>query len=528
MVTLISRCAPRILHPFLDLFHIYVRKRRVHPALRSYNRDMELSSDLCYQALRARDRRFDGHFFVGVTSTGIYCRPVCTARLPKRQNCTFHRSAAAAERAGFRPCLRCRPELAPGNARVDAVGRLAAAAADRIEEGALSEGGLEELAAELGVSGRHLRRVIEQEFGVTPIELAQTSRLLLAKRLLTDTDLPVTEIAFASGFSSLRRFNALFRERYRLNPTGLRRTRGAGSAAGFLACEIGYCPPLDWDGLLDFLRPRLCRGVEAIDGGRFSRALAMCGHRGWVAVEPAAGREALRVEVSLSLAPALRAVLATVKRVFDLGARPRQIAEALGPLAAAHPGMRLPGSFDPFETAVRAILGQQVSVAGARTLAERFARAFGDPVQIPVQVGDSAAGALGTDSLLTHYTPTAERIAAADPSELAALGILPARARTIVLLSREIAEGRIALRPGRAAERTVAQLCALPGIGEWTANYVAMRALAWPDAFLPTDLGVRKALGDPGVKRILEIAEPWRPWRAYATMHLWRSLEERG
>ena len=238
---------------------------------------MELNDDTCYQALLAHDRRFDGVFFVGVESTGIYCRPVCTTKMPKRVNCTFYRSASAAERAGFRPCLRCRPELAPGSARIDAINRLAAQAAGRIEDGALIEGGVEELAAELGVSGRHLRRVVEQEFGVTPVELAQTSRLLLAKRLLTDTDLPVIDVAFASGFSSLRRFNALFKERYRLNPTGLRKVRATKRETETLVCEVAYCPPLDWPALLGFLRGRACRGVEAVEGERYLRTIAIGG-----------------------------------------------------------------------------------------------------------------------------------------------------------------------------------------------------------------------------------------------------------
>jgi len=481
---------------------------------------MELNTDTCYQALLAHDRRFDGVFFVGVASTGIYCRPVCTAKMPKRENCTFHRSASSAERAGFRPCLRCRPELAPGNAQIDAFSRLAAAAASRIEDGALIDGGVEDLAADLGVSGRHLRRVVEQEFGVTPVELAQTSRLLLAKRLLTDTDLPVIEVAFASGFSSLRRFNALFKERYRLNPTGLRKVRAAARETESLVCEIGYCPPLDWNGLLDFLRGRLCRGVEAIEGDRYLRTIAIqpinsaAVAKGWISVTAAEGRDALRVEVSVSLAPVLRQVLAAVKRVFDLAARPRQIAAHLGALAEARPGLRVPGAFDGFEMAVRAILGQQVSVAGAATLAGRFVQAFGEPVVTPF-------------SGLTHLSPTASRIAAVDPAELVALGILASRAKSIVALAPAVSEGRLSLRPGRDVERTMVKLRELPGLGEWTAQYIAMRALGWPDAFPHTDLGIRKALGDPGPKRILEIAEAWRPWRSYATMHLWKSLEEK-
>jgi AraC family transcriptional regulator of adaptative response / DNA-3-methyladenine glycosylase II len=473
---------------------------------------MELNTDTCYQAVLTRDRRFDGVFFVAVASTGIYCRTVCTARTPRHENCTFHRSAAAAERAGYRPCLRCRPELAPGSAQIDAVSRLAGAAALRIEDGALVDGGVDRLAGDLGVSGRHLRRVIEREFGVTPVELAQTSRLLMAKRLLTDTDLPVTEIAFASGFSSLRRFNALFRERYRLNPTGLRKTRAASPEQPALVCELAYLPPYDWASLLGFLRPRVCTGIDAVEGDRYLRTVAVGEHRGWLAVEPAPGKHALRVAVSPSLAPALRPVLAAVRRVFDLAARPDVIAQHLGPLAAGRPGLRVPGAFDGFEMTVRAILGQQISVAAATTLAARYHRAFGEPIQTP------HAG-------LTHLSATPERVAAAEPAELIALGILSARANSIITLAGEVASGRLSLRAGGDAPQVMEQMQALPGIGEWTANYVAMRALGWPDAFPHTDLWICKALCDRNPKRILETAEKWRPWRAYAAMHLWKSLE---
>ena len=322
---------------------------------------MELNPDNCYQALLAHDARFDGLFFVGVRSTGIYCRPVCPSRAPRRAVCRFFPSAAAAERAGFRPCLRCRPELAPGLARVDAVSRLALDAASRIEDGALSERSVTDLAAELGISARHLRRVIESVYGVSPIELAQTQRLLLAKRLLTDTNLPVTEVAFASGFSSLRRFNALFKSRYRLNPTDLRRTR-LTSVPQTLWCELPYRQPLDWQSLRDFLVGRASGGVECLAEGRYVRTVQLGGHRGWIAAAPAEHKPVMRVEVSASLAPVLLPVLSRVKRLFDLAADPQQIADRLGPLAVAYPGLRVPCAFDGFEMAVRAILGQQISV----------------------------------------------------------------------------------------------------------------------------------------------------------------------
>ena len=473
---------------------------------------MELNSETCYQAILTHDSRFDGVFFVGVASTGIYCRTVCTAKTPRKENCTYHRSAAAAERAGFRPCLRCRPELAPGTALVDAAGRLARAAAGRIEDGALIDGGVEQLAADLGVTGRHLRRVIESEFGVTPVELAQTSRLLLAKRLLTDTDLPVIEVAFASGFSSLRRFNALFKERYRLNPTGLRKSRAVAREQDTLVCDVAYCPPLDWPALLAFLNGHISRGLDTVQEGRYLRTVAIDKHRGWLAVAPSPAKNALRVEVSVSLAPVLRPVLAAVKRAFDLAAQPLQIASRLGQLAEARPGLRIPGTFSAFDLAVRAIIGQQISVVGANTLAGRYLRAFGEPIATPYDA-------------LTHLSPTPEQIARLAPEELSANGIIKARANAIVHLARAVAENRISLQPGTDVPRAMVQLREIPGIGEWTANYVAMRALGWPDAFLHTDLAIRKALGETDPKRILAIAEDWRPWRAYAAMHLWKSLE---
>ncbi|HEY3413997.1 MAG TPA: DNA-3-methyladenine glycosylase 2 [Armatimonadota bacterium] len=474
---------------------------------------MEFDPDTCYHALRTHDPRFDGAFFVGVSSTGIYCRTVCTAKTPKRENCTFYPSAAAAEQAGHRPCLRCRPELAPGNARIDAVSRLAGAALSRIEDGALTEGGVTALAAEMGVSDRHLRRAIQLEFGVSPIALAQTQRLLLAKRLLTDTALPVTDVAFASGFSSLRRFNALFAERYRMRPSDLRRGHAAAHTADTLGFKLAYRPPMEWDAMLRFLSARALRGVEAVEGRTYRRTASFGKHRGWLSVAPSPSGFTLRVDVSPSLAPVLPRTLAAVKRLFDLAAEPCRIAERLSQLSDAKPGLRVPGAFKGFEVAVRAIVGQQISVAGATTLAGRLAATLGEPIETPF-------------ADLTRVSPTPRQILSAGADALTAVGITPARARTIVALADTVDRGGIRLKPGGDVEETVARLMAVPGIGEWTAQYIAMRALSWPDAFPHTDLGVRKALHEDDPKRILELAESWRPWRAYATMHLWSSLEE--
>lgn len=479
----------------------------------AFTSSLHYAPDTCYQAMLAHDARFDGVFFVGVRTTGIYCRPICTARIPRRENCRFYPSASAAERAGFRFCLRCRPELAPGLARIDSLCRLAADAADRIEDGALSENSVAQLATEMGISARHLRRVFTRCFGVTPIELVQTQRLLLAKRLLTDTDLPVTQVAFASGFSSLRRFNTLFKSRYRLNPTGLRRAVPEDVVPQTLLCELAYRPPLDWQSLRDFLVGRASAGVECVDGERYARTVQIGACQGWLAVAPAPHKAALRVEVSASLAPVLMPTLARVKRLFDLSADPQQIAACLGPLAHANPGLRVPCAFDGFEMAVRAILGQQISVKAASTLAGRFAAAFGTPITTPF-------------ASLTHLAPTAQRVAQSDVAQIAALGIVTARAKTILALAYAVVEGTIMLHPGVNVETTIMRLKELPGIGEWTAQYIAMRALAWPDAFPHTDLGIVKALGAANPRRVLEIAEAWRPWRAYATMHLWKSQEQ--
>lgn len=473
---------------------------------------MELETNTCYQALQARDTRFDGAFFVGVRTTGIYCRPICTAKTPRQENCRFFSSAGAAEQAGFRPCLRCRPELAPGRAPVDATDRLAAIAYTRIEEGALSTGGVEDLAQELGVTSRHLRRVVEGAFGVSPVALAQTQRLLLAKRLLTDTDLSVTDVAFASGFASLRRFNALFQERYRLNPTGLRKARLSSAIPPTLTFELAYRPPFDWEALRTFLAGRASCGVDTVEGNRYLRTVRLKGYTGWLTAEPTPGRATLRVDVSASLAPALLPLLVRVRRLFDLCADPQQIAAHLGPLADAHPGLRLPVAFDGFEMGVRAILGQQVTVKAASTLAGRVAARFGEPIQTPF---------LG----LTHLFPSPEKIAEAQTTDLIALGIVTARVEAIRALARAVTAGNLRLEPGHDTEATLAHLQTLPGIGEWTAHYLAMRALGWPDAFPHADLGLRKAMGDLPPRRLLAEAEKWRPWRAYAAMHLWKSLE---
>jgi AraC family transcriptional regulator, regulatory protein of adaptative response / DNA-3-methyladenine glycosylase II len=471
-------------------------------------------ADVCYAALKARDRRFDGHFFVGVSSTGIYCRPVCTARTPQRSRCQFFPSPAAAERDGFRPCLRCRPELAPGQSSVDASRRLAQAAASRIDDGALTDASLADLAGRLGVTDRHLRRVFDAEFGVTPVAYVQTQRLLLAKRLLTDTAMPVTDVAMAAGFGSLRRFNDLFRRRYRLSPSDLRRTPQA-EPASILEFTLSYRPPYAWEALIDFLANRTIVGVESVAAGVYRRVVALgtpSGPRsGWLAVRHRPSRHALSVTVAGDLAMAVPPVLARVKRLFDLDCRPQDVAAALGTLADATPGLRVPGAFDGFELAVRAILGQQITVRAARTLAGRFAAALGTPAVTPFED-------------LTTTFPTPDRVAQTGPAALIEIGVMPPRARAIVAMAERCRSGRLVLEPGLDLETTMRALRAIPGVGDWTAQYIAMRALSWPDAFPAADYGVKKAMGESSPARVTAQAESWRPWRAYATMHLWRSL----
>ena len=480
---------------------------------------MTQDSAALYSILAARDARFDGVFYVGVTSTGIYCRPVCTARTPKAANCRFFHSAEAAEKAHFRPCLRCRPELAPGNAPVDDARRIASMIAHRIDEGMLDDGaGLETIAATFGWSSRQIRRIVQKELGVSPIELVLTRRLLLAKQLLTDTALSITDVAFASGFASLRRFNDAFRTRYGMPPTRFRKAADAkaipAEADASLTLQLAYRAPFDWEGMLRFLRGRAMQGVELVTDDIYARTVRLGEYRGWVRVSNRPESRALRVELSQSLTPVLPALLGRLRHLFDLSARPDVIAEHLGRdtrLAGAiarNPGIRVPGAFDGFELVVRAILGQQISVKAATTLGGRFASAFGEPVQTPHE---------GLDRLC----PTPAIIAGVSPDAIAALGVVRARAASIVALAREIDSGRLKLEAGADPERTIAQLVELPGVGPWTAQYIAMRALRWPDAFPKEDIALRKRLGGVTPANAEAISAAWSPWRSYATMHTW-------
>jgi AraC family transcriptional regulator of adaptative response / DNA-3-methyladenine glycosylase II len=496
-----------------------VRKRLVVARAEAYLAGVTQDQGALYSAYAARDPRFDGVFFIGVTSTGIYCRPVCTAKTPKPANCRYFDSAEAAEKANFRPCLRCRPELAPGNAPVDDAHRIANLIAQRIDEGMLDGGArLEEIAARFGWSARQIRRMLQKELGVSPIELVSTRRLLLAKQLLTETRLSITEIAFASGFASLRRFNDAFSNRYGMAPTRFRNatdTRTPGASSDSFTLRLTYRPPFDWSGLLRFLETRALRGVEAVSNGEYVRTVRLGEHAGWIRVRHAPESRALEVELPHALTPVLPAVLGRLRHLFDLSARPDVIAahlsadRLLADRVRANPGLRVPGAFDGFELAVRAILGQQVTVKAATTIATRFVTALGEVIVTP-------------HPALASLTPTAVRVAATPAAEIAALGIVAARARSIVAVAEEVASGRLVLDAGAAPERTIAQLVELPGIGAWTAHYIAMRALRWPDAFPKEDIAVRNGLGGVTATKAEERSAPWRPWRSYAVLHLWQ------
>jgi AraC family transcriptional regulator, regulatory protein of adaptative response / DNA-3-methyladenine glycosylase II len=471
----------------------------------------------------AYDARFDGRFFCAVSSTRIYCRPICRVRQPKRENCAFFPSAAAAEAAGYRPCLRCRPELAPGLAPVDAVARLARSAARLMEEDGLSDRTVADLAAALGISDRHLRRVFAAEFGVSPVQYLQTRRLLLAKSLLADTPLSVTDVAMSSGFGSIRRFNHLFRDRYRLAPSQLRKKGSADRGGDSITLFLAYRPPYAWDQILGFLAGRAVPGVEWVADGVYRRSVAIRKggnlYRGWIAVSPSAKVNSLSVTVASDLLSVLPQVLARIRHLFDLDCDPVAVLEKLATLRALAPelplaGIRVPGAFDPFEICIRAVLGQQVTVKAARTIAGRIAAAIGEKVATPF------------DELNCAF-PLPETVAALEePVEdrLGPLGVNGARARTILALAKAFITGEVAFTSPVNPEAEMAKLLKFPGLGPWTVQYIAMRAMAWPDAFPATDFGVMKALSVLPPSEAAKLAEGCSPWRSYATMSLWHLL----
>ncbi len=480
----------------------------------------DLTPRLCERALAARDPRFDGLFFVGITSTRIYCRPICPSRLANPERRRFFESTVAAEKAGFRPCLRCRPELAPGRAPVDAISRLAHIAASRIEAGALNGRSIGQLATELGVSARHLRRVLEREYGISPGVLARSYRLLLAKRLLTDTTLSVTRIAFSSGFQSLRRFNAVFRDQYRMSPTALRRTVRTGAArpgstgdCERLSLTLGYRAPFDWTGLLTLLGYDALPGVEAVEGLRYARTVSLEGARGTVVVENREASRQLRLQISTALAPVLMPLIPRLRRLFDLDAQPGAIdthlaRAGLAALVRRHPGVRLPGCFDPFEVALRSLVRAGMrSEAGAGHLLRRLIWTLGEPAP------DDVPG-------LTHSLPTPARVAGFGEAGLRSLGLPSRAAECVVRVARAMAVGALRLEPGREVEPALGALIGL-GVAEPVATRILLRTLQWPDAFPPAGRSLLHAAGASDEATLLERAEAWRPWRAYAALHLW-------
>jgi len=477
-----------------------------------------LDPEALNRARISRDPRFDGKFFIAVTSTGIYCRPICPSRYAKRANVRFFGSTAAAEAAGFRPCLRCRPEAAPGTPAWLGTAAVVRRALRLIDEGALDEDSVTTLAARLGIGPRHLLRLFARHVGASPIAVAQTRRLHFAVCLLEDTRLPITQIALAAGFGSTRRFNDAFRHTYRRAPRELRRAARRGAAAGSteeVVLRLAYRPPYDWPQVRDFLATRAVPGVERVDARGYARTVACGDTHALVCVNALPGRDALELRVAGAPPTALLQLATVARRVFDLAADPARIGVELaldplvGPLLCERPGLRIAGAWDPFECAVRAVLGQQVSVAAGRTFAARLVARVGAPVR---------GGADG----LTHLFPKPAALATAS---LEGLGLTGARAATLQALARAVLDHRVDF--GTAPEEVVEALARVPGIGSWTAQYVALRALGEPDAMPTGDLVLRRMAGSADAMlsaTALELrARRWRPWRGYAVMHLWRA-----
>ena len=480
---------------------------------RVYRQDMVDDFEARYLAVKSRDPRFDGRLFVAVTSTRIYCRPVCPAMMPRRRNVRFYRYAAVAELAGFRPCRRCRPEASPdSDIRADLVGR----GLRLIADGVADRHGSAELSDRLGVSTRHLQRTFKHEIGATPGVIARSRRAKLARQLLAETDVPITEVAFAAGFSSIRAFNETMQRLYKVTPSELR--RGGAASSGRLSLLLAYRPPLQTAALLRFLAARAIPGVEEVRGDSYRRSIRF--GSGHAVLDVRAGQgDYFTLTIESDRVGQLAHVVQQTRRLLDLDADPEIIdknlskSEMLDTLVERQPGLRLPGCFDTFELGVRAILGQQVSVAAATTTAGRLVDSLGTPISKP-------------SGTITALFPTASQVADAD---LSRLGVPGARKRTIHMFAAAVSEGTVILDGSIEPDEARKQLLALPGVGPWTAEYIAMRALRDPDAFPSTDLGVRHALEHLGAddRSPRELAEQWRPWRGYAAMHLWESLSTR-
>jgi AraC family transcriptional regulator of adaptative response / DNA-3-methyladenine glycosylase II len=478
---------------------------------------MDIDPRICAQARLSRDARFDGRFFIGVKSTRIYCRPICPVRTVREKNVCYFATAAAAAEAGYRPCLRCRPESSPGTPAWLGTSTTVSRALRLISESALEDSDVDTLAARLGIGSRQLRRLFLRHLGASPIAVAKTRRLHFAKKLIDETNLPMGQIALASGFGSVRRFNAAFRQTYNRTPTQIRKLAPSVSPQpeNEYLFRLHFRPPFHWDALLAFLARRAIPGVEFVDAGCYRRTISLNRNSGSLSVSLAESGAALQVRVSFSEPRWLFLVVERLRRMFDLGADPLEISARLSvdPQLAQRikimPGLRVPGCWDGFELAVRAILGQQVSVAGASTLAGRLVRAFGEPL--------SAAAPL------THLFPRAEVLAEAD---IASIGLPQARADSIRSLASAISSGNIDFSLLANVEEFQARLLELKGIGPWTAQYIAMRALGDPDAFPASDLGLLRSAASADARELARRAELWRPWRAYAAMYLWQGTEQ--
>lgn len=491
---------------------------------------MNFDQERCYCAIETNDETFDGHFVTAVLTTGIYCRPVCRARTPKRENVRFFATAAAAAEAGFRPCLRCRPESAPELLnRHDAVHQLSplmARALRMISEGALDQQNVDALAQRLHMSTRHLRRSFLDEFGAPPVALAQTRRLLFAKKLIDETSLNMTTIAFSAGYSSIRRFNESIRQTYGRTPSELRngrRTPKKRSPDEYVQLKLYYCLPYNWERMFGFLEKRALPGVETVAGGKFKRLVKFDDEVGTVEVEPVLNERYCLLRVTNNLSPYLLSITERVKRIFDLKATPEIMTaeltdnDEMASLIAKYPGLRIPGAWDGFELAIRAILGQQISVKAATTFCQRLIEGYGE------------AASTGAESGLTSIFPTPERLAAADLTEI---GLTAKRAETIQKFSVAYAAGDVSFDTAISLDDALEQLTQLPGIGPWTANYIALRALGETDAFPASDLILRRAASpDPDnlltERELLAKAEAWRPWRGYAAILLWTNYAQR-
>jgi AraC family transcriptional regulator, regulatory protein of adaptative response / DNA-3-methyladenine glycosylase II len=477
-------------------------------------RHMILDRQICSRARLSRDARFDGKFFIGVLGSRVYCRCICPAPTAKEKNVRYFASAAAAAEAGFRPCLRCRPESSPGTPAWSGTSNTVSRALRLIAEGGLEEGGMETLAARLGVGSRHLRRLFLKHLGATPSAVAHTRRLHFAKKLIDETRLPMSQIALASGFGCVRRFNAAIRKTYRRTPTRIRRLvrQSSSQPENQYLFLLRFRPPYDWNSMLAFLAKRATPGIEAVEGGAYRRSISLNGHHGYFEVSLHPGHDALAVRIQFGDPCSLFLIIERIRAMFDLNADWTDIARtlksdpALAKSVRAAPGIRVPGSWDGFELAVRAVLGQQISVSNATSLAGRIAKNFGLPFT--------------PASRLTHLFPTPEVLAEAD---LAKVGVTRARAETIRALARAVCEKQICFQGIVETDAFLARLCEIPGIGNWTAQYVAMRALREPDAFPVGDVGLLRALNLTDHQNLERRAEAWRPWRAYAAMYLWKA-----